>query len=158
VRPSHRQVQIAAEKGKNRAMSIQMILLPVFVLVALTFGLLVTVGSRRRAAVVNGKVKMRDIALGQPAWPEGPTKAANCLANQFQTPVLFYVLVVLAIFTKQADLLFVIMSWIFVVTRLIHAYIHVGSNYVPHRFYAFAAGLTVLLVMWIIFAVRILVS
>ena len=139
-------------------MSIQMILLPVFVLVALAFGLLVTVGSRRRAAVMSGQIKMKDIALGQPGWPEGPTKAANCLANQFQAPVLFYLLVVLAIFTKQADLLFVIMSWIFVVTRLIHAYIHIGSNYVPHRFYAFAAGVAVLLIMWIIFAVRILIS
>ena len=139
-------------------MSIQMILLPVLVLVALAFELLVTVGGRRRAAVMSGQIKMKDIALGQPAWPEGPTKAANCLANQFQAPVLFYVLVVLAIFTKQADLLFVIMSWIFVVTRLIHAYIHIGSNYVPHRFYAFAAGVAVLLIMWIIFAVRILIS
>lgn len=139
-------------------MSIQMILLPVFVQVALTFVLLFTMAGRRWAAVQSGQVKTRDIALGQQAWPEAPTKAANCFGNQFQAPVLFYVLVVLAIFTKQADLLFVAMSWIFVVTRLIHAYIHVGSNYVPYRFYAYAAGVTILLLMWIIFAFRILLA
>jgi hypothetical protein len=145
-------------KRENRAMSIQMILLPMFVLVALTFGLLFATAGSRRAAIMSGKVKVRDIALGQPAWPEGPTKAANCLANQLQAPVLFYLLVTLALFTKQADLLFVVMSWIFVATRLVHAYIHVGSNHVPHRFYAFAAGVVVLLIMWVIFVVRILVS
>jgi hypothetical protein len=71
-------------------------------------------------------------------------------------PVLFYVLVVLAIFTRKADLLFVIMSWIFVVLRIVHAYIHTTSNHVGHRFYAFLAASVVLLLMWIIFAVRVL--
>jgi hypothetical protein len=133
-----------------------MILLPLFVQVGLTFVLLYWMGGLRVAAIRRGEVKMRDIALGQPAWPERPTKVANCYHNQFELPVLFYVLVVLAIFTRKADLLFVVMSWIFVVLRLVHAYIHVSSNYVPHRFYAFLAANVVLLLMWIIFAVRVL--
>jgi hypothetical protein len=69
---------------------------------------------------------------------------------------LFYLLTVLAIMTRHADVVFVVMAWLFVVTRLVHAYIHTSTNYVPHRFNAFAAGVIVLLVMWIIFAVRIL--
>ena len=139
-------------------MSTQMILLPLFVQVALTFALLFGTGGTRVAAIRRGEVKTRDIALGQQAWPQRPTKIANAFGNQFQTPVLFYVLVVLAILTKQADLLFVVMSWIFVVTRLVHAYIHVSSNYLSHRFYAFAAGAVVLLLMWAIFAIRILIA
>ncbi len=55
-------------------------------------------------------------------------------------PVLFYVLVALALPLRQTDLLFVILSWVFVALRFVHAYIHVGTNYVPNRFYAFAAG------------------
>ena len=43
-------------------------------------------------------------------------------------PVLFYVLTVLAVITKQADLLFVLLAWVFVLSRLAHAYIHVTSN------------------------------
>ena len=54
-------------------------------------------------------------------------------------------------------LLFVVMAWIFVLSRLAHAYIHTTSNHVPTRFRAFAVGMLVLLLMWIIFAVRILI-
>jgi hypothetical protein len=48
------------------------------------------------------------------------------------------------------------MSWIFVVLRIVHAYIHTTSNHVAHRFYAFLASNIVLLLMWIIFTVRVL--
>jgi hypothetical protein len=144
--------------GARSEMTIPMILLPLFVQVGLTFVLLFWMGGLRVSAIRRGEVKMRDIALGQPAWPEQPTKVANSYHNQFEMPVLFYVLVVLAIIVRKADLLFVIMSWIFVLCRIVHAYIHTTSNHVGHRFYAFLASNLVLLVMWIIFAVRILVG
>ena len=139
-------------------MTIQMVLLPVFVQVALAFGLLFWMASVRTGSIARGETKMRDIALGQPAWPDQPTKISNCFNSQFQIPLLFYVLVILAWITKQADLIFVVMAWIFVILRLAHAYIHTTSNHVPTRFRVFAAGMLVLLVMWIIFAVRILIS
>ena len=137
-------------------MTLQAILLPLFIQVGLTFVLLFWMGTLRVRAIRRGEVKMRDIALGQPAWPERPTQVANCYRNQFEMPVLFYVLVVLAIIARKADLPFVVMSWIFVVMRIVHAYIHTTSNDVRWRFYAFLASNIVLLVMWIIFAVRIL--
>ena len=34
---------------------------------------------------------------------------------------------------KKADLLFVLMAWVFVVLRILHAAIHVTSNHVGHR-------------------------
>jgi len=139
-------------------MSIQAVLLPVFVQVALTFALMFWMGSVRVAAVSRGQVKIRDIALGQSAWPERPTQIANCYHNQLQLPVLFYVLVVLALITRKADLVFVVLSWAFVLLRLAHAYIHVTSNHVPTRFRWYLAGAAVLLVMWIVFAVRILLG
>ena len=139
-------------------MTIQMVLLPVFVQVALTLGLLMWMASVRTRSVSKGETKIRDTALGQPAWPEQPTKISNCFNSQFQLPLLFYVLVILAWITRQADLLFVVMAWVFVILRLAHAYIHTTSNHVPTRFKVFGAGLLVLVVMWIIFAVRILVS
>jgi len=139
-------------------MTIQMVLLPVFVQVALTFALLFWMASVRTGSIRRGETKIRDIALGQSAWPDRPQQISNCYDSQFQIPMLFYVLVILAWITRQADLIFVVMAWIFVLARLAHAYIHTTSNHVPTRFRVFAAGLLVLLVMWIIFAVRILVS
>ena len=139
-------------------MTIQMVLLPVFVQVALTFGLLLWMAYTRRSSLSRGELKVRDIALGQSVWPPQAMQASNCFDNQFQLPLLFYVLVVLAWITKQADLIFVVMAWIFVLSRLAQAYIHTTSNHVPTRFNCFAVGVLVLLVMWIIFAVRILIS
>jgi len=139
-------------------MTIQMVLLPVFVQVALTFGLLLWMAYARRSSLGRGELKVRDIALGQSAWPPQAMQASNCFDNQFQLPLLFYVLVILAWITKQADLIFVVMAWLFVLSRLAHAYIHTTSNHVPTRFNAFAVGVLLLLVMWIIFAVRILIS
>jgi hypothetical protein len=43
-----------------------------------------------------------------------------------------------------------------VLSRIVHAYIHTGYNDVEQRSYAMALGALVLVVMWIIFAVRIL--
>jgi len=139
-------------------MTIQMVLLPVFVQIALTFALLFWMAMSRRASLVRGETKIRDIALGQSAWQDRPQQISNCYDSQFQIPLLFYVLVILAWITRQADLIFVVMAWIFVLSRLAHAYIHTTSNHVPTRFRAFAAGMLVLLLMWIIFAVRILIS
>ena len=137
-------------------MSVASILLPVFVQVALTFVLLMRLGSGRLRTLSAGKTKVRDIALGESNWPSDVTQVGNCFNNQFQLPMLFYVLVVLALFLHKADLLFVIMSWIFVISRVVHAGVHITSNNVNQRFAAYTVGMVVLLLMWAIFAVRIL--
>ena len=138
-------------------MTIQMVLLPVFVQVALTFALLTWMAMVRTGSIRRGETKIRDIALRQPAWSPKATQISNCYDSQFQIPLLFYVLVILAWITKQADLIFVVMAWIFVLSRLAHAYVHTTSNHVPTRFNIFAVGMITLLLMWIIFAVRILI-
>jgi hypothetical protein len=137
-------------------MSVASILLPVFVQVALTFALLMRLGAARTASVSAGQTKVRDIALGEGNWPPAITQVANCFNNQFQLPLLFYVLAILALVLHKADLLFVILSWVFVISRIVHAGIHITSNNVSHRFAAYTVGLLVLLLMWAIFAVRIL--
>lgn len=139
-------------------MSIPFILAPLFVQVALTFILLFSMAYSRASALKQRQTTLADIALGQPNWPVRPQQISNCYNNQFQLPMLFYVLTILAIITKHADYLFVIMAWLFVLARIVHAYIHTGTNYVRHRFNAFAASAVILLIMWVIFAVRILLG
>jgi hypothetical protein len=137
-------------------MSIQMVLLPVFVLVGLTFALLLWMVGARRQALVGGETKIRDIALGQPNWPNRATQIGNCYKNQFELPLLFYVLIALAMPLRHADLFIVLMSWVFVVTRFAHAGIFVTSNDLGRRSMAWLAGVLVLLAMWIYFALKIL--
>jgi len=137
-------------------MSVQMVLLPVFVQVGLTFALLIGMAFARRRSLVSGETKARDIALGEANWPQGATQIGNCYRNQFELPVLFYVLIALALPLRHADLFIVLMSWVFVVTRFAHAGIFVTSNNVPQRSLAWFAGVLVLFAMWIYFALRML--
>jgi hypothetical protein len=136
-------------------MSIQFALAPLFVHVALTFALMIGMFVNRRAALMKREVHPRDIALRQPNWPVRATQFANSYLNQFEMPVLFYVLTILVLFTRQADLIFILLSWIYVVLRIIQAWIHVTSNRVTYRGLAFGASTLVLLIMWIMFAMRI---
>jgi hypothetical protein len=137
-------------------MSAQMVLLPVFVLVGLTFALLLGMASARTRALTNREVSLKDIALGQPNWPTGAAQIGNCFSNQFELPLLFYVLIALALPLRHADLVIVLLSWVFVVTRFAHAGIFVTSNNVQHRSLAWFAGVLVLFAMWLYFALRIL--
>lgn len=139
-------------------MSTQAVLLPLFVQVALTFVLLISTGIARRGAVLRREVRLQEVALREPNWPADVTKIANAFQNQLELPLLFLVLTILALITRQADLLFVVLAWIFVLTRLAHALVFVTSNHVPHRFYLFLLGAIILMVMWMIFAVRILLA
>jgi hypothetical protein len=52
----------------------------------------------------------------------------------------------------------VVLAWIFVLARLVHAYIHTGYNDVWQRGTAMGVASLTLLIMWVIFAVRILIT
>jgi hypothetical protein len=132
------------------------ILIPLFVQVALAFGLLFWSGALRTRAIRTGAVDPRRIALREPAWPAATAQVAYSFSNQFELPVLFYVLVALLIELRHADLLFVVLAWLFVLFRLLHAGIHVTRNVVAWRGPVFAVGAVILLIMWVIFAVEIL--
>jgi hypothetical protein len=137
-------------------MSVQMVLLPVFVLVGLTFALLLWMATARTRALTGKEIRIKDIALGQPNWPERATQIGNCFSNQFELPVLFYILIAVALPLRHADLVIVLLSWVFVVTRFAHAGIFVTSNNVQRRSLAWFAGVLVLLAMWLYFALRTL--
>ena len=139
-------------------MSIQAVLLPLFVQVTLTFVLLIWMAALNRSAVVRREVRWQDIALREPNWPAPNLQVRNAFHNQLETPLLFYVLTILAWITRHADLLFVILAWIYVALRIVHAYIHVTDNYVPRRGAAFIMSAIVLALMWLIFMLRLLLA
>jgi hypothetical protein len=137
-------------------MSVPMALLPVFVLVGLAFYLLMWMAVARRNAIVKEGTKIREIALGQPNWPVRATQIGNCFKNQFEMPVLFYILIALALPLRHVDLVIVSLSWVFVVTRFVHAGIFVTSNDLNYRSLAWFAGVIVVFAMWVYFAMKIL--
>ena len=139
-------------------MSIPMILAPLFVQVLLTIVVGFWLAGLRTGAISRREVRLQDVDLGQPNWPKRTTQFANSFRNQFELPVLFYVLTILAIITRHADLLFVVLAWVFVLSRVVHAFIHVTGNDLRTRGLWFGVGAVVLFVMWVIFIVRIMLG
>jgi hypothetical protein len=139
-------------------MSIQFVLLPLFVEVLLTFGVMFGMMYFRTSTLQRGETRFEDIALREPNWPVQATKFGYAFANQFELPVLFYVLTILEIVTRHADLLFVLLAWIFVVMRVLQAAVHVTSNNVRVRGGFYGVGALILFIMWVIYIVRILLA
>jgi hypothetical protein len=113
-------------------MSAEIVLLPVFVLVILSLALLLwSARGGTRVEVGSG------------------------VAGLFPVDVLFYILIALALPLRHADLVMVLLSWVFVVTCVFNAgLVHSIDN--SRRALAWNAGALVLLAMWIYFALRIL--
>jgi hypothetical protein len=133
-------------------MSLQMVLLPVFVQVGLTFFLLLWMVTARTGAAKGRETS----AAGQGKYSGRAGQIGDCFSNQFEIPVLFYFLIALALPLRRADLFIVLMSWVFVVTRFAHAGIFVTTNNIQQRGTAWFAGVLVLLAMWIYFALKLL--
>jgi hypothetical protein len=136
--------------------SLATVLLPLFVEVILTFALLFAAGALRSGDLRAGTVKPENVGLRELNWPRRTAQVSNAYDNQTELPTLFYVLTVLAYFTHHTGLLFVMLAWVFVVFRLLHAYVHITSNIPNLRGALFGLGSTVLAIMWVIFIIQVL--
>jgi hypothetical protein len=135
-------------------MSIQSVVLPVFVEVLLVFVLLGMMARSRMAALGQGLAKS-DIALDPEAFPPRARQFANAYNNQFEMPVLFFVAVVLGIQLRQAGTLFVCLEWLFVAARIAQAGVHVTTNDVGLRGPLFLLGALSVLCLWVLLFVGI---
>ena len=135
------------------------LLLPLLAQVFLTFALMILMAVKRVGAANARRYKLRDIAVNSSNYPEDIAKYGNSYSNQFEQPVLFYLLcILLLIGGLKNSWLFLSLAALYVALRYVHAFIHVTSNHVIWRFYAFLAGSIVLVTMWGLFAVRLLSS
>ncbi len=133
------------------------ILIPVFLQVMLTFGILFTLGILRYRSVGQRTVHPKDYVLmtGQDQWPVMIQRLGRSFHNQLEVPLLFYVLVVLILVTEiQAEML-LNLAWIYVGLRYLHALVHIVYNKVIHRFTIYIISCLVLVVMWVLFLFEI---
>jgi hypothetical protein len=139
-------------------MTMQAMLMPVFAQVALTFVLLFWMQYLRMWAIQRGQVPAHAVALREPNWPARTLQVGNAFHNQLETPLLFYVLILLALVTRTADSILLVLSWLFVASRFVHAYIHLTSNRIDRRAPVFLVGAIGLALMWIIIAGRLTIA
>ena len=126
------------------------LIFPMFAMVLLTFSVVARLFFARRKSVAEGKVNAEYFKVYQGgAEPEASAQLARHFANLFEAPVLFYAVVAFALITKGADTLMIVLAWLFVLTRIVHAAIHIGPNKVRWRSPAFALGFAIVVIMWI---------
>lgn len=133
-------------------MNQEVIFIPVLFQVLLVFAVFVFLGIAKIRAMRAGGVDPKETALNTKAWPENVVKISNNIANQFETPVLFYVLAVIMYLTNSVNGISLGLAFFYVLSRYVHAYIHVTSNYVPYRYKAFLVGVFILigLTIWLL--------
>jgi len=114
---------------------------PVVAQIILSILLFIRLGQVKDRARAAGAVDPAITALDNDAWPDDVRQVANNIRNQFQVPVLFFVLVLALRALDSVDIYALVFAWIFVATRVVHSYIHIGSNFVPSRTRVFKLGL-----------------
>ncbi|MCJ8168783.1 MAPEG family protein [Atopomonas sediminilitoris] len=128
-------------------MSSSMVMLPLLAQALLTLGLYPLLLKRKKAARAAGLVDEQRAPLDEAAWPDPVRQVNNCINNQFASPVLFYVLVLALHQLGAANGFTLLVGCAYVASRYVHAWVHVGSNYVPHRRNCFALGIALLLLL-----------
>lgn len=133
-------------------MNAKLILWPAIAQIILILIMYVVLAARKANAVRSGNVNLRDTALDNKAWPDAVLKVSNNIDNQFEIPIVFFVLCLLFHGIAQVDIWVLSLAWAYVVSRYVHAYVHVNSNYVPLRLRIFTVGSVILLFMTLIAA------
>ena len=133
-------------------MSRNLIFVPVLIQVLLTLAIYVHLIKVKIAAMKAGQVDMARRALHEDAWPESVLQINNNIRNQFELPVLFYVLSFALWALHAVHVVALAAAMVFVVSRIAHAVIHLGSNYVPNRRRAFTVG------WWVLAGMALLVA
>src|SRR6187200_3366640 len=98
-----------------------------------------------------GKVDMPRRGLHEDAWPESVLQINNNIRNQFELPVLFFGACFILWALEAVGIVALALAWLFVLSRIAHTWVHLGSNYIPNRRRLFTAG------WWILMAMLLLV-
>ncbi|SFN58360.1 MAPEG family protein [Dokdonella immobilis] len=133
----------------------QFIFLPVLLQILLTIGVYVALAVAKSRALRDGQVDLARRALHADAWPDSVQKINNNIRNQFEVPVLFYVLVVILHQLDAAAALAEGLAWLFVASRVVHATVHTRSNHVPVRRPVFMFGCLIILAMGVLATVAV---
>ena len=127
---------------------------PMLVQALLTFAVYGLVSYRRMSAIKSGTTKPSDYRIPT-VEPESSATAARSLINQFELPVLFYAACLVLFVLGAANLAAILIAWLFALSRLTHAFVHVTSNRLRYRRPLFIAGFFSVLGMWLLIGLHL---
>lgn len=128
----------------------KLILMPVFLQILLTSVVLVLMGRRRIRAAKNKEISVSAFkTMNLNGANEQVIATSRNFENQFQMPMLYLFSVLFTLQLGLADMGYVVMGAAFVLLRLVHTFVHIGSNNVRLRFNVFLLGCVVLWAIWL---------
>jgi hypothetical protein len=130
------------------------ILWPVFLQAFATIGLYVAMSRVRVAAVKAGKVDAKAFKYME-GEPEETRNYTRALANQFESPVLFYAACLIAYVTGTANIAVLALAWGYALAKLAHMVVHATSNRLRYRRPAFIAAFGFLVLLWVALAASV---
>ena len=128
-------------------MNPDLIFIPVLIQLLLSLFVFIRLGQVKEQAVKRGEVDQTRRALHDDAWPDYVLKVNNNIRNQFETPVLFYILVICLWTLDAASLTAQLLALAYALLRLAHASVHLGSNIVKIRKRLFQASIVTLFLL-----------
>lgn len=114
---------------------------------------LLTLKARVKAAK-QGEVSLSYFKHNRGQAPESMLRWGDNLQNQFELPILFYVIVIVLSITQQVDIFYIIGAWVFVISRYVHSYVHISKNHIGQRLTSFLVGFFTLILMWLYFSLQ----
>jgi hypothetical protein len=137
----------------------KLILLPVFVQILLTSVVMVLMGKRRIRAAKNKEITVAAFkTMNLTGANEQVIATSRNFDNQFQMPMLYLFSVLFTLQLGFADLGYVVLGTAFVLLRVMHTVVHIGSNNVRLRFNIFLLGCLALWLLWLRLAWQVLVA
>ncbi|KKO46949.1 hypothetical protein WG68_03160 [Arsukibacterium ikkense] len=128
----------------------KLMLLTAFAQVLLTSAVMIVMGRRRINAARNKEINASAFrTMNLTGANEQVIATSRNFDNQFQMPMLFIFSVLFILQFALADIGFVALAAAFVVLRVMHTVVHIGSNSVRLRFRVFLLGCLVLWIIWI---------
>lgn len=127
------------------------LLLPLLAQVALTFLVMQVMYQRRIAEMKSKRIhpqRARTRSETHGVLPDSES-ASNNYSNLLESPILFYVAILLTLILMVQDSILVALAWTYVASRYVHSFIHITYNRVMHRFSVFIFSCFVLLAMWV---------
>ena len=122
---------------------------PMAAMVILTFTVLIKMFRSRVAAVKAGKASAGYYKTYQEgSEPRETAQLSRHLVNMFESPTLFYVACIAGMMVGENINILVVLAWVYVILRMVHAYIHTGSNKLTPRIRAYFSSWLVILAMW----------
>ncbi len=127
---------------------------PMIAHAALVYVVYALIALRRQQAVKAGSARVSQFRENRDEPPQS-LFVRNNLANQFELPVLFHACCLALFASGGVGTVVLVLAWIFVVSRVAHAAVHVTTNRIRHRQPAFLVGFVALGAMWAALAVHI---